>query len=334
MKVSSSILVVILCFLTIVCNAQATFQGSQSLGSLPDPISPDLLEKPTPVNTPVQKKGSTKQSGSFTTFLLTPPPAGSYNLYSDSLALVDLYNSTNGVHWTNKTNWLTGKVSTWYGIVVNTTTQRVTTVQLNANNLIGTIPASIGNLTALTLLRLFDNTQISGSLPASLNNLTQMLIMSIYNNALTGDIPDLSGMTQMQQLRLHQNNLTGNIDWMTSMHNVNTFAINNNPNLTCQLPSAIGNCTKLTALYLYNTKIYGSIPASLNSCIALTQLYLHANNLSGGLTNLGSLVNLTQFYLHFNYGITGSVPPWISNWTKMQILSIGDTGLSGSLPSN
>jgi len=34
----------------------------------------------------------------------------------DSLALVDLYNSTNGPNWSNHTNWLTkAPVSTWYG---------------------------------------------------------------------------------------------------------------------------------------------------------------------------------------------------------------------------
>ena len=34
----------------------------------------------------------------------------------DSLALVALYNSTDGPNWTNDANWLTGSVTTWYGI--------------------------------------------------------------------------------------------------------------------------------------------------------------------------------------------------------------------------
>lgn len=37
---------------------------------------------------------------------------------NDSLALVDLYNSTNGPNWNDHTNWLTSApVSTWYGIL-------------------------------------------------------------------------------------------------------------------------------------------------------------------------------------------------------------------------
>lgn len=38
----------------------------------------------------------------------------------DSLALVALYNSTNGDNWTNNTNWLSSNpVSTWYGVTVS-----------------------------------------------------------------------------------------------------------------------------------------------------------------------------------------------------------------------
>ncbi|MEN8194565.1 MAG: hypothetical protein ABFS12_17225, partial [Bacteroidota bacterium] len=39
-------------------------------------------------------------------------------LEQDSLALVALYDSTDGNNWTNNENWLTGPVSTWYGIKV------------------------------------------------------------------------------------------------------------------------------------------------------------------------------------------------------------------------
>ena len=32
--------------------------------------------------------------------------------------LVALYNATDGPNWTNNTNWLTGPVSTWFGVTV------------------------------------------------------------------------------------------------------------------------------------------------------------------------------------------------------------------------
>ena len=67
---------------------------------------------------------------------------------TDSLALVDLYNSTNGPGWVNNTNWLSGPVFTWYGITV--TNGSVTYIFLQSNQLSGNLPASIGNLSQLT----------------------------------------------------------------------------------------------------------------------------------------------------------------------------------------
>ena len=53
----------------------------------------------------------------------------------DSLALVDLYNSTDGPNWNDHTNWLTKKrVSTWSRITV--TNNRVTRIELNYQNLL------------------------------------------------------------------------------------------------------------------------------------------------------------------------------------------------------
>src|SRR6266487_2836403 len=68
----------------------------------------------------------------------------------DSLALVDLYNSTNGPYWRRHTNWLTGPVKTWYGITVTGT--RVTGIDLQNKNLNGSIPSSLGKLINLTVL--------------------------------------------------------------------------------------------------------------------------------------------------------------------------------------
>src|SRR6478735_165231 len=73
---------------------------------------------------------------------------------NDSLALVDLFKSTNGPAWNRHTNWLTKKpVSTWIGI--NVSDNRVTQIILSFNNMSGHIPASIGNCINLTLLWLY-----------------------------------------------------------------------------------------------------------------------------------------------------------------------------------
>src|SRR5450631_1312528 len=68
--------------------------------------------------------------------------------FQDSLALVDIYNSTNGNNWTNNSGWLQGPVTNWFGVTLTGT--RVGGLALGRNNLVGTIPFTIGNLTSLT----------------------------------------------------------------------------------------------------------------------------------------------------------------------------------------
>src|SRR4051812_6023454 len=81
----------------------------------------------------------------------------------DSLALVDLYNNTNGQNLFCNRNWLTkNPVSTWCGI--NVTGIRVTGIDLGTNNLNGSIPSSIGNLIKLSGLFLYNN-PLSGNIP-------------------------------------------------------------------------------------------------------------------------------------------------------------------------
>ena len=79
---------------------------------------------------------------------------------NDSLALVDLYNSTDGPHWHYHFNWLTSApVSNWYGIYLTYIDNelRVTEIHLVGNSLKGTIPSSLGNLDKMQVLQLYSN---------------------------------------------------------------------------------------------------------------------------------------------------------------------------------
>ncbi len=89
-------------------------------------------------------------------------------------ALVALYNSTSGENWSNKTGYW-GQTSTpcnWYGVTCSGGS--VTDLGLAENQLIGNIPAELGNLVNLQHLYLNGNQELSGSLPANLTNLTSL----------------------------------------------------------------------------------------------------------------------------------------------------------------
>jgi hypothetical protein len=77
-----------------------------------------------------------------------------------------LYNSTNGPGWKHHDNWLTGPVRNWYGIGLTGDGKRVNAIFLGeGNNLTGSIPSSLGNLSNLSELGLESN-QLNGSIPS------------------------------------------------------------------------------------------------------------------------------------------------------------------------
>ena len=105
---------------------------------------------------------------------------------TDSLALVALYNSTNGKDWTNNANWLSDKpIYLWYGINCTSAgmlegTARVEAITLINNNLSGTIPKEIGNMDSLKVFSIAEN-KLSGEIPEEVVMRAQNSLKNNYN---------------------------------------------------------------------------------------------------------------------------------------------------------
>ena len=99
----------------------------------------------------------------------------------DSLALIPLYNSTNGDGWSNNDNWLSASsIYSWHG--VNIVNNRVVSLDLSDNNLTGTIPSSINALSALKFLNVSDN-EISSI--DDISSVPVSAIVTISNNRIS-----------------------------------------------------------------------------------------------------------------------------------------------------
>ncbi len=148
-------------------------------------------------------------------------------------------------------NWSVNRpLSQWKGVTVSDS--RVVKLSLINNQLTGSIPPELGNLTNLQTLSLINN-QLTGSIPTSLGNLTNLQRLYLSNNQLTGPIPaSLGNLTKLQRLSLRNNQLTGSI------------------------PASLGNLTNLRALYLSGNRLTGCISSSLRSLknIGLSSLRL------------------------------------------------------------
>ena len=224
----------------------------------------------------------------------------------DSLALVALYNATDGPNWARNDNWLTGPVSQWASVGV--TGNRVTSLAFDNNQLTGSIPPELGNLTNLTYLW-FSSNNLTGSIPAELSRLTNLTQLVLSYNQLTCSIPsELESLANLTFLSLFGNQLTGSI------------------------PPELGNIPGLADLWLFYNQLTGSIPPELGNLANLTRLWLYQNNLTGSIPpELGRLANLTQLFLDNNQ-LTGSIPPELGSSFNLRDLHLRGNPLSGSLP--
>jgi hypothetical protein len=250
----------------------------------------------------------------------------------DSLALAEFFDSTNGYYWTNFTNWKTSPLEDWFGVFLQN--NRVSTLQLPNNNLVGKMPESIGDIDSLGYLYLNQN-QLTGPIPSSIGNLTNLISLRLCFNQLTGSIPTgIGNLPALLYLNLEYNQLSGSIpSSIENLKNLEDFHIFNNQ-LSGSIPSSIGGLTNLERLYLFNNQLTGSIPSEIGDLDSLTELRLFNNQLTGSIPpEIGSLSNLLILYLTSNQ-LTDSIPSEIGNLSKLRELYLENNQLTGPVHSS
>ena len=201
---------------------------------------------------------------------------------TDRDALIALYNSTGGENWANNTNWNTDEdISAWFGVTV--TGGRVTELSMRRNNLSGTFPPEIGDLSALTLLALRDN-RLTGSIPAEIGNLAALNRLDLRDNNLSGPIPaTLRQLSELSVMFLRLNFLSGPIpSWIPELRNLEVLDLSDN-GFTGSVPTDIGVLSSLNTLWLNDNPITGGLPASVGSLTMLRQARFSDTQLSGPL---------------------------------------------------
>jgi len=157
---------------------------------------------------------------------------------SECQALVNLFRDTNGMKWTQHTNWLQNNTPcTWSGVLCNN--GHVFVLNLPLNNLTGPLTTGLGGLAELIVLNLSNNL-LTGNIPFEWGNLNKLKTLDLYGNQLSGQIPfTLGGLQALTTLRLHSNQLSGSIPaQLVNLTALTTLDLGYN-RLTAELPSVI-----------------------------------------------------------------------------------------------
>jgi hypothetical protein len=181
---------------------------------------------------------------------------------------------------------------------------------LSSNQLSGSIPTALGNISNLEYLCLGFN-QLSGSIPSELGNLINLKELYLFSNQLSGNIPpELGNLSNLEVLYLDENQLSDNIS------------------------PELGNLSHLEYLSLYKNNLGGNIPEELGNLGCLEGLWLYENQLSGTIPpELGNLSNLYMLDLRKNQ-LSGSIPAELGNLCYLDYLDLSSNQLSGSIPTS
>ena len=261
----------------------------------------------------------------------------------DREALVAFYNATDGENWRASENWLSdAPLGEWRGVTTNDD-GRVTVLDLNGNNLVGTVPPDLGSLTALARLDLGGN-RLDGCLPASLYAQDQ-LDVSPLGPAPNPPPAQTSAETDRDALLAIFNATDGDSwdgsstwagrapigEWAGVTTDEDGRVVELNVGLGgAEIPPEVGHLTGLTTLWL--SGVSGSLPPELGYLVNLTRLRLGEEGLSGEIPpELGNLVNLAELGL-FNNRLCGKMPPELGGLASLTGLYLSGNQLSGWIP--
>lgn len=228
---------------------------------------------------------------------------------NDSLALVNFYNETGGPSWSPDKWDLTQSMDNWKGVELNSSTGCVVELIIGSNNLNGTIPPSIGNLSELKNFFILNNPNLTGEIPKEISRLINLENLTFFSCGLIGNIPEGVGdLVRLKELSFANNNLSGFV------------------------PPSIGNLIELEKLYLDNNNLEGDILNYLLSLTKLEELFLSTNELTGELpSGISNLISLKKFIIPDN-NFTGSIPPQIGQLSEIQEILFNENNFTGQIP--
>ncbi|TKY48002.1 putative leucine-rich repeat receptor serine/threonine-protein kinase [Spatholobus suberectus] len=187
-------------------------------------------------------------------------------------------------------------------------------------------------LTSLKTLLLQEN-QIFGSIPRSLANLSRLFILNLTSNLLNGTIcSDIFTLPKLEQLFLSCNLFKTPIPAaIGKCRNLGLLDLSHNQ-FSGRIPDSLGNLVRLNSLFLNNNLLSGTIPPTLGRCNNLYRLDLSHNRLAGSIPlELAGLHEIRIFINVSHNHLEGPLPIELSKFEKVQEIDLSSNYLTGSI---
>ncbi|XP_059642080.1 receptor protein kinase TMK1 [Cornus florida] len=178
---------------------------------------------------------------------------------------------------------------------------------------------------------------LQGTLPSNLSNLTELERLELQWNNISGPLPSLNGLSSLQVLMLSNNQFSSiPRDFFTGMSSLQSVEIDNNPFLAWEIPQSLRNSSTLQNFSANSANITGKIPDFFgpDEFPGLINLHLAFNNLEGKLPLTFSGSQLESLWVNGQMGDAklGGKIDVIQNMTFLKEVWLHSNGFSGPLP--
>jgi len=163
--------------------------------------------------------------------------------------------------------WLTpGIECEWAGLLCETfgsDQKEMKRIDIERNQLAGTIPTELAQLTSLRYL-LLEEGLITGSIPSEIGRLNELEQIDLNFNIIGGSIPlEIYNLSKLRQLDLNDNELKGSLSSEIGKLEMLSFLQVENNVLTGTIPSEMGLLMMLKVATLQENLFSGSMPEEL-----------------------------------------------------------------------
>lgn len=239
--------------------------------------------------------------------VLTDAVPGTLSKANERGILVDLFKTSGGNLWLRNDFWNSNvDFCSWNGVGCNE--GRVILINLQSNNLVGTLPRQIFDLPLLQMLWLSENPKFEVKFE-NLRNVSNLLDLKVDGTS-TKSLKGIRNAKSLTYLDASNNKLAGNF------------------------PNELFALENLRLLSLSNNSFYGALPESLSSFRYLRVFEAESNSFTGWLPSFSDSIALSKVNLGYN-DLKGKIPrdflDRVPNFTSLNI-SLQGNKLTGSIP--
>ncbi|XP_057515012.1 receptor-like protein 9a [Actinidia eriantha] len=277
--------------------------------------------------------GDNNMTGKFPSWLLANNTKLEYlSLRDNSLtSILDFHPDSYNIHlrWLDASyNFIHGQLPSYIGFVFPS----LYSLNVSQNMLEGNIPPSMGDMRMLHALDLSNN-NFSGEVPEQLTmGCKSLSILRLsHNNFHDQILHNNSNLTELWYLYLDNNNFTGEL--LPGLLNTNLLFLDiSNNDVSGNIPSWIGNFSRLRSLVLSKNSLEGPFPLGFCKLNTLRFVDLSQNNIGPTIPPCANLSSLKYLHLHKN-DFRETIPSVISKASSLITLDMRDNKLSGEIPS-